>query len=139
MRKKTGIGRRDFFKQAAGVLGAATQAPHWAALTETSSAARDLPSEQRPTNSSAKIRFPRIFTGAELKMLAFPLGGVAAGSIALGGRGQLRDWEIFNRPNQGFSPSYAFPAIWVQSGDSNPVARVLEARILPPYQGQDGL
>ena len=139
MTKKTGIGRRDFFKQAAGVLGAATQSPHWPALAETNSAAHELPSEQRPGKASATISFPRVFTGAALKMLAFPLGGVAAGSIALGGRGQLRDWEIFNRPNKGWSPSYAFPAIWVQSGNSKPVARVLEARILPPYEGQDGL
>ena len=72
-------------------------------------------------------------------MIAFPLGGVAAGSLCLGGRGQLRDWEIFNRPNKGFSPAYAFPAIWVQSGNEKPVAHVLEARILPPYEGEDGL
>ena len=72
-------------------------------------------------------------------MLAFPLGGVAAGSLALGGRGQLRDWEIFNRPNKGFSPQYAFPSIWIKSGNAKPVTRVLEARILPPYEGQDGL
>ncbi|HEU5457302.1 MAG TPA: GH116 family glycosyl-hydrolase [Terracidiphilus sp.] len=72
-------------------------------------------------------------------MISFPLGGVAAGSIGLGGRGQLRDWEIFNRPNKGFSPTYAFPAIWVQSGNSQPVAHVLESRITPPYEGQDGL
>ena len=72
-------------------------------------------------------------------MLAFPLGGVAAGSVALGGRGQLRDWEIFNRPNKGYSPSYAFPSIWIKQGNAPPVTRVLEARILPPYEGQDGL
>jgi uncharacterized protein (DUF608 family) len=72
-------------------------------------------------------------------MLAFPLGGVGAGSLALGGRGQLRDWEIFNRPNKGFRPSYAFPSIWVQAGDAKPIARVLESRILPPYGGQTGL
>ena len=72
-------------------------------------------------------------------MIAFPLGGVAAGSLSLGGRGQLRDWEIFNRPNKGFSPPYALPSIWVQAGNSKPIARVLEARILPPYEGQDGL
>ena len=72
-------------------------------------------------------------------MLAFPLGGVAAGSIALGGRGQLRDWEIFNRPNKGYSPPYAFPAIWVQSRNEKPIAHVLESRILPPYEGPNGL
>jgi uncharacterized protein (DUF608 family) len=59
--------------------------------------------------------------------------------VRLGGRGQLRDWEIFNRPSKGSSPAYAFPSIWVQSGNAKPVARVLEARILPPYEGQDGL
>ncbi len=61
------------------------------------------------------------------------------GSLSLGGRGQLRDWEIFNRPNKGYSPAYAFPAIWAQVGNEKPVAHVLEARILPPYEGQDGL
>ncbi|MGC1783621.1 MAG: GH116 family glycosyl-hydrolase, partial [Acidobacteriaceae bacterium] len=73
------------------------------------------------------------------KMISFPLGGVAAGSLGLGGRGQLRDWEIFNRPNQGSSPAYAFPAIWIQSGNSKPIAHVLESHILPPYQGESGL
>lgn len=72
-------------------------------------------------------------------MIAFPLGGVGAGSISLGGRGQLRDWEIFNKANKGFTPAYAFPAIWAQAGKAKPVTRVLEARILPPYEGQSGL
>jgi hypothetical protein len=138
-----GIGRREFFKRAAGVIGAATQAPHWAGLAETA-AAETLPVEPglnaaRTAGKAGRVQFPRVFTGAQLKMLAFPLGGVGAGSIALGGRGQLRDWEIFNRPNKGHSPAYAFPAIWVQAGDAKPVTRVLEARILPPFEGQDGL
>jgi len=49
------------------------------------------------------------------------------------------NWEIFNRPNKGYRPSYAFPSIWAQTGTGKPVARVLESRILPPYEGQDGL
>jgi non-lysosomal glucosylceramidase len=88
---------------------------------------------------AAVTNYPRVYAGDQLKMIAFPLGGVGAGSISLGGRGQLRDWEIFNRPNKGFSPNYAMPSIWVRSGSSKPVARVLEARILPPYEGSSGL
>jgi len=142
MTTKNGIGRRDFFKQAAGAIGVAAQASHWPALAEApakSLAEPGLAARASHRPETGRIAFPRLFQGAQLKMLAFPLGGVAAGSIALGGRGQLRDWEIFNRPNKGWSPSYAFPAIWVQAGSEKPVTRVLESRILPPYEGQDGL
>ncbi len=133
MAGKYRIGRRDFFKQAAGAIGATTQIPHWSPFAEAESA------KPHAREAAEKIAFPRVFTGDQLKMLAFPLGGVGSGSLALGGRGQLRDWEIFNRPNKGFSPPYAFPAIWIKAGDAKPIARVLEARILPPYEGQDGL
>jgi uncharacterized protein (DUF608 family) len=83
--------------------------------------------------------YARTFSGRQLKMIAFPLGGVAAGSVSLGGRGQLRDWEIFNRPDKGNNLAYALPSIWVQVGDAKPVAHVLEARYQPPYEGEDGL
>jgi non-lysosomal glucosylceramidase len=132
MDKKHTLDRRDFLKQAGSVLGATTQVGHWPDV-ET---AADRPGTAKTT---ADVSYPRHFSGSQLMMIAFPLGGVGAGSLSLGGRGQLRDWEIFNRPNKGFSPPYALPAIWIQSGDSQPVARVLEARILPPYEGQDGL
>jgi non-lysosomal glucosylceramidase len=85
------------------------------------------------------IAYPRVFTGRKLTAIAFPLGGVCAGAISLGGRGQLRDWEIFNRPDKGNAPSYAFPAIWVQAGNRKPIARVLESRIQPPFEGSSGL
>ncbi len=85
------------------------------------------------------LEYPRVFTGRHLQMIAFPLGGVGAGSVSLGGRGQLRDWEIFNRADKGNSLAYALPSIWVQVGDGNPFARVLESRYEPPYEGQDGL
>jgi uncharacterized protein (DUF608 family) len=133
MAGKYRIGRRDFFKQAAGALGATTQIPHWSPFVEAET------STPHAREAAQKISFPRVFTGEQLKMLAFPLGGVGSGSLALGGRGQLRDWEVFNRPNKGFSPAYAFPAIWIKAGDAKPITRVLEARILPPYEGQDGL
>ena len=111
--------RRTFFRQAAAAVGA----------SQVSVA------QPRP----AVVDYPRVYSGEKLKMIAFPLGGVGAGSLSLGGRGQLRDWEIFNKPNKGFSPNYAMPAIWARAGNAKPVARVLEARILPPYEGENGL
>ncbi len=85
------------------------------------------------------LEYPRLFSGRQLSQIAFPLGGIGTGSISLGGRGQLRDWEIFNRPSKGLSPAYAFASIWAQSGSSKPVARVLESRLLPPYSSEGGL
>ena len=134
MTKKFSLDRRDFLKTAAGAVGAVTQATHWTSL---GSAQETHGAEERRTGEDAN--YPRKFRGRQLQMISFPLGGVAAGSIGLGGRGQLYNWEIFNRPNKGFRPLYAFPSIWAQSGSGKPVAHVLESRILPPYEGQDGL
>src|ERR1700681_3376472 len=83
--------------------------------------------------------YPHVYRGRQLEMLAFPLGGVGAGSVSLGGRGQLRDWQIFNRADYGKAPNYAFPSIWAQAGDAKPVVRVLEARLSPPYASAGGL
>jgi len=100
--------------------------------TFAASAAAQPPSEARaanegtaPTKASAagrasRVSYPRVFRGEKLRMIAFPLGGVAAGSISLGGRGQLRDWEIYNRPDKGNNPGYEFPSIWVQAGQAKP-------------------
>jgi non-lysosomal glucosylceramidase len=80
-----------------------------------------------------------VFSGPQLSEIAFPLGGVGTGCIGLGGRGQLRDWEIFNRPDKGNSPNYAFAAVRVDDGRGAPFVSVLEGRLQPPYQGAFGL
>jgi uncharacterized protein (DUF608 family) len=135
MTEKLRLDRRSFLKQAAGAVGAATQAENWSVLAQEQASRKGLEGKQ----AHADVDYPRRFRGRQLKMISFPLGGVAAGSLGLGGSGQLVNWEIFNKPNKGYRPLYAFPAIWAQSGSGNAVARVLESRILPPYEGQDGL
>ncbi len=35
--------------------------------------------------------------------IALPLGGIGTGTVSLGGRGELRDWEIMNKPGIGYS------------------------------------
>jgi non-lysosomal glucosylceramidase len=81
----------------------------------------------------------RSFSGRALGEVAFPLGGIGTGTVSLGGRGQLRDWEIFNRPGKGVTLPYTFFAIWAQAQGGSPIARVLESRLQPPYTRADGL
>lgn len=38
-----------------------------------------------------------------LYQLALPLGGIGTGTVSLGGRGELRDWEIMNVPAKKYS------------------------------------
>lgn len=129
--------RRSFLgRTALGAAAGLTESPADPLLERTQSAP-ELPPELRL--GSATHSYPRVFTGRHLSTIAFPLGGVAAGSVSLGGRGQLRDWEIFNRADKGNNLSYALPSIWVQSGRGKSVTRVLESRYQPPYEGQDGL
>ena len=66
-----------------------------------------------------------------LERIALPLGGIGTGTIALGGRGDLRDWEIMNRPAKGFIPPGAggvgpFFALYAKSQGSPAVGRALE-------------
>lgn len=136
MKDTISFNRRKFLKSAAGVAGVATQLGPWPAAAIESAEGAEV---QQKLHAAESGEYPRRFHGRQLQMISFPLGGVAAGSIGLGGRGQLWNWEIFNRPNKGYRPTYAFPSIWAQAGNATPVARVLESRILPPYEGQDGL
>jgi uncharacterized protein (DUF608 family) len=59
--------------------------------------------------------------------------------VSLGGRGQLRDWEIFNRPAKGRDLALCFFALWARPEGGEAVARVLERRLLPPFVADRGL
>jgi len=127
------VGRRDFLKTAALAASASPQE-----VASVSAPEKTISSESR-ASESRDISYPRSFSGRQLAMISLPLGGIGAGNLGLGGRGQLQDWEIFNRPDKGRSPHYAFPAIRARIGSAQPVTRVLEARLLPPYEAGFGL
>src|SRR5947209_2360615 len=133
MTDSQGPGRRTFLKSLS--IAGAVSARAEASSATSASAQSFTPASPKP----AALSYPRTFTGPQLAMISFPLGGIGAGSIGLGGRGQLRDWEIFNKPDKGNSLQYSFPSIWVQAEGAPAVAHVLEARIEPPYEGQNGL
>ena len=65
--------------------------------------------------------------------VAFPLGGIGTGNVSLSARGQLQDWEIFNRPAKGKNLPNTFFAIRTQVANEDPVARVLEGPLQPPH------
>ena len=80
----------------------------------------------------------RIFKGPYLKEIAFPLGGIGTGTISIGGRGNLRDWEIFNRPGKGVNLPFSFFAIHFKQEGKSPVVRVLEGPLSPPFRENFG-
>lgn len=106
---KHGTSRRDFVKTAVAASVAGATLPAQAAIPAGDAA----PSSAHASNqvhAAEPIAFPRIYTGRNLARISCPLGGIGAGGIGLGGRGNLQDWQIFNRPDIGNTPQFCFPA-----------------------------
>jgi uncharacterized protein (DUF608 family) len=68
----------------------------------------------------------------------FLLGGIGTGNVSINARGAFCDWEIFNRPYKGHTLPYSFFAVYVEEKSKDPVARVLEGPIPPPYTRAEG-
>lgn len=67
------------------------------------------------------------YSGEHLGEVAMPVGGIGTGTVSLGGRGDLRDWEIMQRPAKGFTPDVAFFCVRATSSASGrTVAKLLE-------------
>src|SRR5262249_23190760 len=91
------------------------------------SAAAGLASAQNPAKTAAPRPAPgRRFTRESLREIAFPLGGIGTGTVSLGGYGNFRDWEIFNRPNKGGILPFTFASMHLSGGGlEKPLIRVL--------------
>jgi non-lysosomal glucosylceramidase len=77
---------------------------------------------------------------AHLGQVALPIGGIGTGTISLGGRGDLRDWEVMNRPAKGFNPGAPFFAVRVQGASGPAKVKALQGPIDPYlYEGGSGL
>ncbi len=106
-----------------------------------------MPSDGPDLNASWPVL--RTYRGERLRRVAMPLGGIGTGTVSLGGRGNLRDWEIVNRPAKGFVPTVpitrnmteprAFFAARVQAQGKPPVTRLLEGDLDPvDFEGTVG-
>ena len=77
----------------------------------------------------------KTYSGNHLNEIAFPLGGIGTGSVSLSGRGELIDWEIFNKPNKKSILPFSFFTIHAQSQGHAPVTKVLQAPPTAPFEG----
>jgi len=79
-----------------------------------------------------------------LYRIALPLGGIGTGTVSLGGRGELRDWEIMNRPAKGFYTTKnrnnaPFFSIYVKSQGETPTTKALMGPLYDQeYQHMEG-
>ncbi len=75
--------------------------------------------------------------------IALPIGGIGTGTVSLGGRGNLQDWEIMNRPAKGYNPASgrensAFFTLFTEVNGKKDL-RLLEGPVpFYEYEGQTG-
>lgn len=81
---------------------------------------------------------PQRWYEASCSEAAFLIGGIGTGNFSIGARGELRDWELFGTPAKGNILPNTFFAIRVSSPVHQPVARVLESQIRPPFRRSHG-
>ena len=71
-----------------------------------------------------------------LYQIALPLGGSGTGTVSLGGRGELRDWEIMNIPGKKYSTvttgnNAPFFAIYTKPENGNAATTLLSGSLYP--------
>ena len=85
------------------------------------------------------------YDSAHLQQVALPLGGIGTGTVSLGGRGEIRDWEIMNVPGKGNSTvttgnDAPFFAIFTKQKDGESATRLLAGPLYPQeylhYEGR---
>jgi len=89
------------------------------------------------------------YEGIYTNEVAMPLGGIGTGGVSIGGRGDLRDWELMNRGAIGWVPAFKlvqptianapFFAIYYKSEGGQANVRVLEGPVpIKDYYGDWG-
>jgi uncharacterized protein (DUF608 family) len=120
--KQTGWNRRAFLKAGIGAAGAAGVASTAELLAAGKPREKVSPAE----NPALPARGLTRYANDTLSRVAYPLGGIGAGMICLGGTGALSNVSIRNRPDL-FNEPCVFAAVAVRGPKAT--ARVLEGPV----------
>lgn len=132
------VTRRDFIAGASTIVATAAVG---ASLTQAQATGN------APSSPSASARLPspgkwpvlKRYDADHLRRIAMPLGGIGTGTIAIGGRGNLQDFELVNRPAKGYTPPNTFFALWAKPQNGEAVTRCIEGPYdTENYQGSSG-
>ncbi len=93
---------------------------------------------KKPYNARIEKMKHKIYRGAHLNEISFPLGGIGTGSIGLGGNGRLLDWEIYNNASKNSVNGFSHFAIKAEKDGKVLDARVLQGDYTKNYTGQLG-
>jgi len=139
--KKNGVNRRQFLvSTSAAALGVAA--------LEKNGLSAGTPPQAFQSDAGSSIPYSRqelvsggpqrSYSSEQAGEVAFPLGGIGTGTVSIGGRGELRDWEIFNRPAKRRILPFTFVALWVRPEGGSGSLRVVEGPLQPPFRGWEG-
>ncbi|MBN2853311.1 MAG: hypothetical protein JXQ23_11310 [Clostridia bacterium] len=70
---------------------------------------------------------------------SFLIGGIGSGNFSIGSRGQLKSFEMFNKPGINNYLPFTFACIKIKEKNKPAVLKVLEAKFNQPYEGSHGL
>ena len=80
----------------------------------------------------------RRYDSEHLREIAMPLGGIGTGTVSLGGRGDLRDWEITGQPRKGYRKPTSFFLLRCETEAGDVAMRALESEVQPPFEHSRG-
>jgi len=139
MEKKKKINRRRFLLSSSAVALATASLD--GDLLASSPRSEQRSPQQSSDSSQQTLRSvgpQRSFWSDQAPEVAFPIGGIGTGTVSIGSRGELRDWEIFNRPAKGRMMPFSFVAIWARPEGGSASVRVVEGPLRPPFDGWNG-